>query len=635
MNHVTIKFDPNQEHQNIAVESVAKLFDGLSRRETEGRQMDEIVPNLPPRVSLDSGWLLDNLQAVQRGNGITEALSVETDSGYFVEGVSTDTWEYPVFTVEMETGTGKTYVYLKTMYELRRLYGFRKFVVVVPSLAIYEGVVNAFKATREHFKGLYGNENVILLEYDGEKPVMLRDFAVSTFVEILLMTVDSFNKKSNVVYKRTENQRGERLSYQYVQETRPILILDESQNYRSEKSRAALRTLKPLFAVNYSATPGRDALNMIYRLTPFAAFQMKLVKKIEVLGMIEAQSTARHEDYLKLLAIEPNLTARFIVMANVKGTLEEQEITVKKNASLKEKTHNAAYEDWIVEEINYGEGWVGFKNGERFVPDDERCASLSREAVFRRQIEETIVSHIEKQRELRPCGVKVLSLFFIDRVASYTAGDGVVKRLFDESFERLKVRDAEFKKLSARQVREGYFAKKKEKTREVEVDTAFEEADKKAADKEAEKHAYELIMKRKERLLAFEEPVSFVFAHSALKEGWDNPNVFQICALREITSEKERRQTIGRGLRLPVRQDGLRLVDEPRLNTLTVVANESYAGYVSRLQQEYAAAGDVMPQIPADGKSKEDAKRNGRHLRVPRPSSTSGTGSFRRPNTTS
>jgi len=608
MQSVTIQFDPNQEHQLSAVESVVKLFEGLSPYDTEVSQLDEIVPNLPPYYSLDSGWLLDNLQSIQREGALPESMFVENDSGYMVDGVSADTWEYPAFTVDMETGTGKTYVYLRTLHELRARYGFRKFIIVVPSLAIYEGVANAFASTREHFKGLYGNENVSLIQYDGNVQDF-KNFATSSFVEILLITVDSFNRKSNIAFKQTDKLIGERRPYEFIQETRPILILDECQNYRSDKSRAALRTLKPLFAINYSATPGKDAPNLVHKLTPFDAFRKNLVKRIEVLGMVEAQSTAQRADYLKLLTIDHGPVARVQAIAMAHGVLREEEFTLGSKANLAEKTGNDAYTGWVVETIDKAEGYVAFANGERLYLEDERYAAERKEALFRRQIEETIQAHFDKQRELRAYGVKVLSLFFIDRVASYRDDDGIVRRLFDEAFDRLKLNDPQFARLRASDVREAYFAKKKVKGVEEEVDTSFEEADKRNDEKEAEKRAYELIMQRKGTLLSFDEPVSFIFAHSAIREGWDNPNVFQICALREITSEKERRQTIGRGLRLPVTQAGLRITDR-RLNVLTVVANDSYANYVARLQREYEDTGDVMPQVPADKSKKEKATRN-------------------------
>jgi type III restriction enzyme len=612
MSIIRLKFDPNQNHQTRAVESVVGLFDGFSKIET-GIMGDEIASNLPEFYSFDKTCLLDNLNAVQRSNGLPESLDVEVDSGFMVSGVSTGTWEYPVFTVEMETGTGKTYVYLRIIQEFKQKYGFRKFIVVVPSVAIYEGVIKSFEITREHFKSLYGNETVHLLEYEGGKQSLVRSFATVDSVDILVMTIDSFNRPSNLIFKKTDKLMGERYPYQYIQETRPILILDESQNYQSEKSRQALRTLKPLLAVNFSATPVVKP-NLLYCLTPVDAFRMNLVKKIEVLGLVEAQSTARRDDYLKLETISrkgKNITAGVCVNLYEKNMLVEKSLDLKDGDNLYTKTKNDKYKGYIVDEINLAEGFINFKNDIRIFLNDERYASITKEELFRRQIEETIKIHIEKQRELRPRGIKVLTLFFIDRVANYIDDDGIIKKLFDKEFDKHKKRDDIFKGYKASEVREGYFAKRKGKKNSPEefIDTAIEETDKTADDKEAERKAYELIMRNKERLLSFDEKVSFIFAHSALREGWDNPNVFQICALREITSEKERRQSIGRGLRLPVTQEGDRNTDVS-INNLTVVANESYQTYVANLQREYEATGDVLPHIPSNASEKETVKRN-------------------------
>lgn len=612
MSVIRLKFDPNQNHQTRAVESVVGLFDGFSKIET-GIMGGEIASNLPEFYSFDKTWLLDNLNAVQRVNGLPVCLDVEVDSGFMVAGVSTGTWEYPVFTVEMETGTGKTYVYLRMIHELKQRYGFRKFIIVVPSVAIYEGVIKSFEITREHFKSLYGNETFHLLEYEGGKQSLVRSFATVDSVDIFVMTIDSFNRPSNIIFKKTDKLMGERYPYQYIQETRPILILDESQNYQSEKSKQALRTLKPLFAVNFSATPVVKP-NLLYCLTPVDAFRMNLVKKIEVLGLVEAQSTARRDDYFKLETITRKgkaITAGIQVNVYEKNMLVEKSLDLKDGDNLYTKTKNEKYKGFIVDEINLVEGFINFKNDIRIYINDERYASITKEELFRRQIEETIKIHIEKQRELRPRGIKVLTLFFIDRVANYIDDDGIIKKLFDKEFDKLKKRDDFFKGYKASEVREGYFAKKKGKKNSPEefVDTAIEDSEKTADDKEAEKKAYELIMRNKERLLSFDEKVSFIFAHSALREGWDNPNVFQICALREITSEKERRQSIGRGLRLPVTQEGDRNTDSS-INNLTVIANESYQSYVASLQREYESTGDVLPHIPSNASDKETVKRN-------------------------
>ncbi|MFN7037807.1 MAG: DEAD/DEAH box helicase family protein, partial [Bellilinea sp.] len=285
-----LQFDPNQPHQLDAVQSVVGLFDGLPRQQGAELLQQQVAPNLPPHQTLSESWLNDNLRAVQRQNGLADDLfgNLEVEEGLELEGVSNHSWRYPNFTIEMETGTGKTYVYLRTIHELRKQYGFGKFVVVVPSIAIYEGVIKNFQITREHFRSLYGNEVVNLIPYDGSRLSQLRGFAASIFVEILLMTLDSFNRVSNVIYKPSEKLPGEWPPVRYIQETRPILILDEPQNMESETAKAALRTLHPLFALRYSATH-RTSPNLIYRLTPFDAYRLNLVKKIQVLGVTERE----------------------------------------------------------------------------------------------------------------------------------------------------------------------------------------------------------------------------------------------------------------------------------------------------------------------------------------------------------
>jgi len=609
MKPITIQFESDQLHQTEALDSVVNLFDGLFHTNDNDFTLgDDIQPNIPAYYQFDAGWLEENLAAIRSNNNLGETLGIAQDNGFMIEGIASDTWAYPTFTVDMETGTGKTYVYLRTIHRLFEKYGLRKFIIVVPSVAIYEGVIKNISITREHFKGLYGDVIQKPIEYDGAKPMHLRNFAIGRGIEVMVITIDSFNKKANTIFKKTDKLMGERYPYQYVQETRPILILDESQNYQTEKSKAALRTLKPLFAINYSATPGKDAPNLVYKLTPFAAFQRNLVKKIEVLGMIEAQSVGHAEDYLRLLSIGKEgrqISATFDAMVRGKDGLNVQEVKLSGRANLAILTKNPAYEGWIVEEINEKEGFVQFENKECFSLAEERLVSVKKEALFKRQIEETVRTHFEKQRLLKPYGIKVLSLFFIDRVANYVGDNALIKRIFDEAFERLKHGSSESSGKSAAQVREGYFAKKKATKTEAE---AFVDE---APDEDAEKKAFDLIMRRKERLLSFDEPVSFIFAHSALREGWDNPNVFQICALREIVSENQRRQTIGRGLRLPVNQDGKRLEDRS-LNVLTVIANESYANYVERLQKEYEATGDMLPAVPADASKKCTATRNKR-----------------------
>lgn len=607
---IQLKFEPNQEHQLRAIESVVQLLDGMPRQQ-DGFQLqgDESVTNLPAYSAIPNEFWLENLNEVQRKNGLQESLFLETEDGPILQELGLDSWQYPRFTVEMETGTGKTYAYMRTIYELRKQYGFRKFIIVVPSVAIYEGVTSSFEDMRAHFNALYDNEPLHVTKYDGAQVSKLRSFASSSFTEVMVITVDSFNKPSNNIYKPSEKLPGEKLPIHYVQETRPILILDESQNYLSPLSKQALRTLKPLFAINYSATP-KERPNPIYRLGPVQALQQNLVKRIEVLGVTEEFNLNNPQLQLALESISGGYTpeAKVKVLVSSGGKLVKKLVTLKKGDNLFELTKNESHRGLIVEEIDRGKKKIIFTNQEE-LGVTEKDESHSKSEIFRVQIEETVKKHIQKQLQMRKRGIKVLTLFFIDRVKNYQDEKGIIRKLFEESFEKLKHQDAFLKKLYAKEVHEGYFAQKKSKSGEVEfLDTAIEDDKKTKADKELEKVAYELIMRNKKRLLNFDEKVSFIFAHSALKEGWDNPNVFQICTLNNTQSEMKKRQEIGRGLRLCVNQDGERVMDES-VNILTVIANESYEEYCMNLQREYAETGDVNMPPPSHAR-KWDAERN-------------------------
>lgn len=601
------KFDERQEHQLQAIQNTVKLFDGLPLRETQFQMGDEIVPNLPPHTALEENWLLTNLNSVRERSGFDPQLNLEVDEGFELEGVSNDSWRHPSFTIEMETGTGKTYAYLRTILELRRLYGFRKFIIVVPSIAIYEGVIKNFEITRSHFRTLYGNEPIHLTAYDGQQLSKLRNFASSTFTELMVITLDSFNRKTNLIYKASEKLPGERKPYQYVQETRPVLILDEPQNMESPIARSALRTLHPLFALRYSATH-KTSPNLVYRLTPVEAFRRNLVKKIQVYGVKEDFTYGQYSLALERLE-SYGPTAKVKTLINDKGVTREAVIELRKGDDLFQKTKIEAYRDagFIVEEIDRKLGVVIFQNQRRLSVGD--TAPISKQEIFKVQIDETIERHMQAQEQLKGKGIKVLSLFFIDKVANYVDEKGVIKTIFDASFEQMKKRYDSFKALKAGEVRSAYFAKKKTKAGEVEIDTDGRNQE----EREAEKQAFKLIMKDKERLISLDEKVSFIFAHSALGEGWDNPNVFQICTLRETRSEMRKRQEIGRGLRLPVNQNGERIIDEG-VNVLTVVANDSYESYVRALQLEYTEDGEIAPPPPSNAR-KDKAKRNDKIFR--------------------
>ncbi|MBE0662567.1 MAG: DEAD/DEAH box helicase family protein [Bacteroidales bacterium] len=619
MSKLKLKFESDQQHQVRAIESAIKLFRDYPERDTEFQMAGETVSNLDKYEELDETWLYDNLIEVQRENNLVENMFLNYDDGLQITG--TESWRYPYYTCEMETGTGKTYVYLRTIHELKKNYGWRKFIIIVPSVAIFEGVVKSFKITKEHFATLYDNETIHLTEYSGQHISKLRGFSISSAIEVMVMTLDSFNKITNVIYKPTEKLQGEKFPYQYIQEARPILILDEAQNYNSDKAREALRTLNPLFALKYSATPkekgrtaeeNRELMNRFYNLTPVDAFQQNLVKKIEVLGVIQQQSLL--DDQLSINFVDesspgygPAVEAMLNIIKN--GVASQERIKLKKGDNLFEKTNNPRYSGLVIDVIDKKDGVVIFTNGQEYSVAEGSDITLSKEEIFRIQIEETIKSHMKKQKQLINKETKVLSLFFIDKVANYIEDDGVIKRLFDAAFEKEKKSYPFFMGWKPEDVREGYFAKKKTKGKADEyVDTKVE--NKTHAEKELEKEAYNLIMKDKEKLLSFDEKKCFIFAHSALKEGWDNPNVFQICTLNTTISDSRKRQEIGRGLRLAVNQEGERVTDEG-VNILTVIANESYEEYCEQLQNNYRESGDAAPPAPSNAK-KSFARRNDR-----------------------
>ncbi|WP_301677239.1 DEAD/DEAH box helicase family protein [Methanoculleus methanifontis] len=586
------KFDANQEFQVQAVDAICDLFDGQIhiRAQVSFNAGTFTLASIPNRLDLDDVTLLKNLQDVQRRNGIQPDERLE----YIEETIQTVDGEkaarFPNFSVEMETGTGKTYVYLRTILELNRRYGMRKFIVVVPSVAIREGVFKTLKVTAKHFRELFGNPVYRYYKYDSANLSQVRQFAQSDSVEIMVMTLDSFNKASNVIRQSTDRLQGETPLF-LVQAARPILILDEPQNMESEKAIAALATLDPLMALRYSATH-RNPYNVVYRLTPAEAYRQGLVKKIEVDSVI--RENAENQPYLRLEAIQTQkrtITAKITVHKLMKsGQVKETAITVRPGDSLEEKTNRAEYASFMVDEINPGAGFVRFANNIELGIGEELGAD--RDVLFDAQIRHTIEEHMRKQARLNEKGIKVLSLFFIDKVANYASEDGIIRKLFDQAFDDLKARYPGWNELSPSEVRAAYFAEKRRRSGETEA------LDSVSGETKEDEAAYDLIMRDKEALLSFPGPgddeetrrkkqVSFIFSHSALREGWDNPNIFQICTLNQTVSAIKKRQEVGRGIRLAVDQSGRRLHDNA-VNILTVIANESYRRYVETYQDEIA-----------------------------------------------
>ena len=554
-------FDPNLDYQVNAIEAVVRLFEGTRVQETGFRLMAQngVVGN---RLSLTADELLANVRAVQRDERLHNGAPVPVSE----ELGSRD------FSVEMETGTGKTYVYLRTALALHRAYGFRKYIVVTPSVAIREGVLKTLRITREHFARLYDHLPYRFYEYDSGNLARVRQFVASNDVEIMVMTLDSFNKDSNIFNRRMDRMMGQR-PLDLVQAARPILILDEPQNMESEISRAALASLHPLFKLRYSASH-RKLYNLVYRLTPVDAYNMRLVKQIEVASVVEDHDANRA--YIKCYSVDAKKTvisARLQVYVREAAGPAPRTRTVRVGDDLREITGLDAYRGFIVESLDAGYGEVRFVNGLIVAAGEER--GPDHEVIARVQIAHTIEEHMRKAYRLRRRGIKVLSLFFIDEVANYTHEAGYIRRAFEEEFARLRQMErpwaAAYRDAEIEAVQGSYFSEYKSES------YMASDAD-----------AYDLIMKDKERLLSFEEPTEFIFSHSALREGWDNPNIFQICTLNRTISTIRKRQEIGRGMRLAVDQTGERVFDK-QVNILTVVANESYREYVDRLQDEYMA----------------------------------------------
>jgi type III restriction enzyme len=609
-----LKFNANQQYQLRAIESVVELFQGFPLLEPELHPFANVdtlttfvIPNM--LYGLDASKLLENLRGVQTRNEIVPDVELQMLEGNMESAGGTKKVSFPNFSVEMETGTGKTYVYIRTVLELCKRYGLRKFIIVVPSVAVREGVLKTLRVTESHLKAQYSNVPYHYFVYDSANPSGIRSFARSNTIEIMIMTIDSFKKADNVIHIPTDRLQGE-TPIHLIQTTRPILILDEPQNMESEASIAALAALHPLIALRYSATH-RNPYNVVYRLTPYEAYRQHLVKGIEVAGMVKDEDANKVFLRLEELTSAKNtVTARIAVHKLMKtGKVQEVTVEVKPGISLYEKTNREDYQGYEVEEINVVGGFVRFANNLELRRGDSLGAD--RDAMFRAQIRYTIEEHFRKQQRLREAGIKVLSLFFIDRVNNYIGEESIIRRLFNEEFNRQKEAYPEWRELNAEDVQAAYFAQRRRTGGATEfVDTV-------SGRTLEDEVVFDLIMRDKETLLSFphenddleirrRKQVCFLFSHSALREGWDNPNVFQICTLNQTVSDIKKRQEVGRGVRLCVNQSGERIHDEP-YNILTVVANDSYKGYVAGLQAEveaeYGTGTKTPPVANASGKT--------------------------------
>lgn len=582
-----------------------------------GWSNQKIVPELNDRL------ILEHINAIQRANRIKPSAKLE---GKFN------------LTIEMETGVGKTYTYIKTMYELNRAYGWSKFIVVVPSIAIREGVYKSFQITKEHFAEEYGKK-IRFFIYNSTQLTEIDRFASDNSINVMIINSQAFNAKgkdARRIYMKLDEFRSRR-PIDIIAKTNPIMIIDEPQSVEGKQTKGNLKQFNPLMTLRYSATHKSDSIyNMIYRLDAMEAYNKRLVKKIAVKGITESGSTAT-ESYIYLESINlskaaPTATIQF----DMKGATGIRKITRTVSEGYNLYDNSGQMEEYkqgfVVSRIDGRDDSVEFINGIKLYAGDV-IGKVSEDQLRRIQIRETILSHIQRERELFYKGIKVLSLFFIDEVAKYKQYDaagqpmnGSYAEMFEEEYKdvisnlQIGMGEDDYMKylsaISADKTHAGYFS----------IDKKGKMIDSKVARKETttdDVDAYDLIMKNKELLLdrnPKKSPVRFIFSHSALREGWDNPNVFQICTLKQSSSDVRKRQEVGRGLRLCVNQDGERMDtnvlgnDVHNVNVLTVIASESYDSFAKGLQNEIAeAVADRPKAVTAElfiGKVIKDDKGN-------------------------
>jgi type III restriction enzyme len=595
-----LRFVSDQQFQLDAITSITDIFQGQAVKQanfsvastmnsgTQGELGYQTELGYANKLDLLDDELLENINHIQLRNGLPKSTDIQGRN----------------FTVEMETGTGKTYVYIRTIYELNKLYGFTKFIIVVPSVAIREGVNKSLEIMEEHFKGLYEGANCDYFIYDSSKLGQLRTFATSSNIQIMVINIDAFRKsfidpnkpdKANIIHREHDRMNGRR-PIEFIQHTNPIVIIDEPQSVdRTDKAKEAIASLNPLCTLRYSATHV-ETYNLMYRLGPVDAYQKKLVKEIVVDSIKEAGNFNR--PYIRLVSVKNINGFQAVLELDIKnrsGVVQRKQKPVKVGQDLFDLSgEREIYSGYIINNIDCypGNEMVEFTNGSH-LPLGMEMGNISEDDIKRGQISATIKHHLDRELRLLPQGIKVLSLFFIDRVDNYRIYDrdgnphkGKYALMFEEEYSKL-IKLPKYRTLfedhdymlndDPSMVHDGYFSiDKKGRIKDTRGDT------------QADHDTYNLIMKEKEKLLSFETPLRFIFSHSALKEGWDNPNVFQICTLIEARETLTRRQKIGRGLRLCVNQEGERIFD-PQINTLSVMANESFAEFAENLQSEMEA----------------------------------------------
>ena len=564
----------NQTFQTDAVNAVVDLFIGQEKTQSTFSVMDDRQTTFLNELGqgnalyIDQETLTANMHAVQKRNSLP----------------LTDIAGNMQFCIEMETGTGKTYVYTKTIFELHRKYGFTKFVIVVPSVAIREGVYKSFQVTQEHFGLQYDNVPCRYFIYSSAKLSDVRQFATSSNIEVMIINIDAFKKAENIINQAQDRLNGE-TAMGFIQNTHPIVIIDEPQSVdNTPKAKEAIATLNPLCVLRYSATH-REKINLLYRLTPVDAYQMGLVKQIAVSSNQVAGGF--NQAYVRLLSVSNEKGFRAKVELDVKG---KTGVVTRKTATIKPgddlfllSGQRDLYEGYTVAGIDCTPGYehIEFGNTQE-VAMGKSIGDVDENIIKKAQIRRTIETHLDKELRYLDKGIKVLSLFFIDKVDKYRHEDGtpgIYATMFEECYQELMAKP-KYAALQARfpsdvsKVHNGYFSQdKKGRLKDTKGDT------------QADDDTYNTIMRDKEWLLSFDCPLRFIFSHSALREGWDNPNVFQVCTLIDQKSVFTCRQKVGRGLRLCVNQDGERIEDK-NINVLHVMANESFAEFASTLQKE-------------------------------------------------
>ena len=599
----------HQQFQKDAAQAVTDVFFGQPFSDRNTYQIDqgagggnffEMIgtSNMPLKIERET--LVDNIRSIQMRQGMKPIERLEGGKDLKL-------------TIEMETGTGKTYTYIKTMYELNAKYGWSKFIIVVPSVAIREGVKKSFDMLQDHFAQDYG-KRIQYFIYDSSQPTKIDIFAADTNMHVMIINTQAFNARGEDARRidmKLDSFRS-RKPIDVIAATNPIVIIDEPQSVlgsnKANATREKLEKFRPLFTLLYSATHRRDDVyNMIYRLDAMDAYNKKLVKKIAVKGIEQRGSTATNGYFnLQQIVISTgNPQARISFDVKTPSGVKQTTKTVDEGFNLYDHSGELAeYQDgYIIQSIDGREGSVTLLNGQKFYEGDV-VGAVNEDVLRRIQISETIYTHLERERELYRKGIKVLSLFFIDHVDSYrlyldggATANGKFAEMFEEEYKKaveslnLTFDEQDYidylKKWQPGQVHQGYFSKDKKGNF---VNSKLERGTTDSNDRDA----YDLIMKDKERLLSFEEPVRFIFSHSALKEGWDNPNVFQICTLKNSDNETKKRQEVGRGMRLCVNKLGERQdedvlgMDVHETNVLTIIASESYDDFAKKLQTEIA-----------------------------------------------